>query len=238
MESQASYRLLLVEDSEEQRLIVEQMLLQIDSECYQVDSAASYAEAITFIQRHTYDMLLVDFYLDSPHSALDLMQEVRLLNLPVVVITADEDRTVFLQCFQKGAKEFLNKPVNLVEMQVRLRSVLHARNYERSLLEEIQERRRIEMQLRTQPCVGGDLVPLQRAVLHREAVGPQVYGMPPRREGVAPRVPDGGIELRHRSYLQTGDECVVHEGHLAPARTARRPPHHARVAARAAGPTG
>ena len=43
MESQASYRLLLVEDSEEQRLIVEQMLLQIDSESYQVDSAATYA---------------------------------------------------------------------------------------------------------------------------------------------------------------------------------------------------
>ena len=54
---------------------------------------------------------------------------------------------------------------------------------------------------------------------------------------VAPWVPDGGIELRHRSYLQTGDEGVVHEGHLAPARTARRPPHHARVAARAARPT-
>ena len=114
MEPQASYRLLLVEDSEEQRLIVEQMLLQIDSERYQVDSAATFTEALTFIQRHSYDMLLIDFYLDSPHTALDLMQEVRLLNLPVVVITADEDRTVFLQCFQKGAKEFLNKPVNIV----------------------------------------------------------------------------------------------------------------------------
>lgn len=158
MEPQASYRLLLVEDSEEQRLIVEQMLLQIDSERYQVDSAATYAEALTFIQRHSYDMLLIDFYLDSPHTALDLMQEVRLLNLPVVVITADEDRTVFLQCFQKGAKEFLNKPVNLVEMQVRLRSVLHARNYERSLLEEIQERRRIEMQLRQQERMNRILV--------------------------------------------------------------------------------
>ena len=57
MEPQASYRLLLVEDSEEQRLIVEQMLLQIDSERYQVDSAATYAEALTFIQRHSYCLL-------------------------------------------------------------------------------------------------------------------------------------------------------------------------------------
>ena len=43
-------------------------------------------------------------------------------------------------------------------MQVRLRSVLHARNYERSLLEEIQERRRIEMQLRQQERMNRILV--------------------------------------------------------------------------------
>lgn len=150
MEHVPAYRLLLVEDSEEQQLVMDHLLHQIQTEHYEVSLASSYAEALQLLQEQSYDAILADYYLDTPHTALNLIQEVRLMNLPVVVITADEDRSVFLECFQRGAKEFLNKPINLIEMQIRLRSVLHARNYESSLLEEIQERRRIEAQLRQQ----------------------------------------------------------------------------------------
>jgi DNA-binding response OmpR family regulator len=150
MDSAPSYRLLLVEDSEEQRVIIEHLLKKIESENYEIDTAGTYQEAVKLAEDNDYDAILIDYYLDAPHTALDVMDKLRLQSVPVLVITADSDRSVFLNCFQNGAKEFLNKPINAVEMQVRLRSVLHARNYERSLLEEIQERRRVEGQLRQQ----------------------------------------------------------------------------------------
>lgn len=98
--------------------------------------------------------------LNMPHlDGFEVMEQIRLPDssayLPVLMLTADDDRDTKLRALERGAKEFLTKPFDRLEVIARINTIteasrLHERlnDHNKSLQEEVKERAR-DLQLET-----------------------------------------------------------------------------------------
>ena len=79
------------------------------------------------------DIILLDIMMPEI-SGLDILRMVRadedLKHIPVVVLTAADNEEIKIEALELGATDFLNKPVNLPELVVRVRNVLLAKAYQ------------------------------------------------------------------------------------------------------------
>jgi len=82
------------------------------------------------------DLVLLDVMMPVK-SGLDVLREIRALpggrHLPVIVLTALNDRNIRLQALDLGAADFLSKPLDVAELMPRVRNVLMARAYQNLL---------------------------------------------------------------------------------------------------------
>jgi putative two-component system response regulator len=65
--------------------------------------------------------------------AARLKQDERTRNIPIIMVTALDDRESRLLALKAGAEEFLNKPVDRSELWVRVRNLLRLKEYQNSL---------------------------------------------------------------------------------------------------------
>jgi putative two-component system response regulator len=90
-------------------------------------STTSAAEVIPLMMRSEPDLVLLDIVMPS-FSGLDLLAAIRaddhLAQVPVVMLTAREDRQTRCQALELGATDFLSKPVDPSELVLRVRNVL------------------------------------------------------------------------------------------------------------------
>ena len=89
-------------------------------------------KAMDLIREERPDVILLDIMM--PHvSGLDILDELResvdLCDLPVIVLTAATDREMKLKVLESGATEFLTKPLDSVELLVRLKNVLRMKTH-------------------------------------------------------------------------------------------------------------
>lgn len=84
-------------------------------------------QAIDLIRAERPDIVLLDIMMPQV-SGLDILYELReseeFFDLPVIILTAATDREMKLKVLKSGATEFLTKPVDSVELTVRLKNVL------------------------------------------------------------------------------------------------------------------
>ncbi len=84
-------------------------------------------KAIDLIRAERPDILLLDIMMPRV-SGLDILNELReseeFFDLPVIILTAATDRKMKLKALRSGATEFLTKPLDSVELEVRLKNVL------------------------------------------------------------------------------------------------------------------
>ncbi len=84
-------------------------------------------KAVDLIRKERPDVVLLDIMMPQV-SGLDILNEMRqsrdLFDLPVIILTAATDREMKLQALENGATEFLTKPLDTVELLVRLKNVL------------------------------------------------------------------------------------------------------------------
>ena len=114
------------------------------------------AETLDLIAQHSPDVLLLD--LNMPEvSGFDVLSQVRAQNtsryLPVIVLSAEGDPSARLKALELGATDFLTKPVDPSELQLRLRNTLAFKAYQDRLadydaLSGLRNRRRFEADLR------------------------------------------------------------------------------------------
>lgn len=93
--------------------------------------------ALEVLGQHPVDLLLLD--LNMPHvSGFDILQAVRADNryamLPIIVMTSASDTETKIQALNLGATDFLAKPVDPAELQLRVRNCLAVKVYERQLI--------------------------------------------------------------------------------------------------------
>ncbi len=117
-------RILVVDDNE---MNVELVADNLAPEGYEVDRAFSGEEALEKIEQHAYDLVLLDVMMPglSGYEVCErLKQEEKTRFLPVVMVTALEQRQDKIRGIAAGADDFLHKPFDRAELLIRVKSCL------------------------------------------------------------------------------------------------------------------
>lgn len=139
--------ILIVDDEISNRKLLE-LLLRHEGYCTQ--SAANGKEALVAVAEQAPDLILLDVTMPD----MDGYQVARLLkansatfNIPIIMVTAHTDRSTRMAALDAGAEEFLTKPVDRVELGLRVRNLLRLKefsdfqqNHSRILEQEVQAR--------------------------------------------------------------------------------------------------
>ncbi|MCC5885912.1 MAG: SpoIIE family protein phosphatase [Gammaproteobacteria bacterium] len=109
-------RLLLIDDVVADR---ESLAARLRSRGFQVDAAASGAEALQFADDQAPDLILCELHMDDPDGLSMLERLTRdLPDVPLVVVTADSSMGDVMQALRLGAADYLWKPVADVDVLI------------------------------------------------------------------------------------------------------------------------
>ena len=122
-------RILIVDDERHNRDLLEVMLAP---EGYLLQTAAGGEEAFAIVAQEPPDLILLDIMMpgmDGFQVAADLKAKLATRNIPVIMVTALADRGARMRGLSAGAEEFLTKPVDRVELCVRVKNLLRLKGY-------------------------------------------------------------------------------------------------------------
>lgn len=129
-------KILIVDDKKLNRKMLESYL--ISAGYTEILQAASGLEAMEIVKRARPDLILLDIVMPG----MDGFEVCRLLKsgeetriVPVIMVTALEDRESKLKCLEIGADDFLSKPVDPMELLARVKSLLRVKDYFQQLRE-------------------------------------------------------------------------------------------------------
>ena len=111
-------RVLLVDDEPLQRLLLMRALEPLGVE---VSEARNGREALDLFKEKPYHLVLTDLHMPLM-DGLELTRAIKAQDplLPVILLTADGEKEVRLKGLQAGADDFLNRPVDLAELRLRV----------------------------------------------------------------------------------------------------------------------
>lgn len=112
-------KILFVEDDADVIVWIEEYLKEYRFEVTTVDTVT---DAISHIKQHSYDIILLDLNLPDffGYEVLKFVNE-NFHNLPIIVISAYADMKNKLHAFHLGASDYMVKPLNLEELEARIR---------------------------------------------------------------------------------------------------------------------
>ncbi len=110
-----SATILIVDDEENARLFIHDFL---SSRGYEVIEAAKLAEAREYVRRGSADIIVLDVQLDDGYGP-SLLEETAYLPMrpPIIIITAHGDIEMAVDAMKNGAHDFLQKPIQLVQLE-------------------------------------------------------------------------------------------------------------------------
>jgi PleD family two-component response regulator len=125
-------RILVVDDSEDARDITEAALLSAGYKNVQVASSAWEAFKILDLGRTgdftpTTDIVLLDIMMpeiDGIEACARIRNDPNYIDTPIIMVTSLEDMDSLSNAFVAGATDYVNKPVNRVELVARVRAAL------------------------------------------------------------------------------------------------------------------
>jgi signal transduction histidine kinase/DNA-binding response OmpR family regulator len=120
---------LIVDDERHNRELLEVMLRP---EGFLLLSAPSGEEALSIIARQPPDLILLDVMMpgmDGYQVAARIKGDATTKSIPVVMLTALDDRNARMLGLNAGADDFLTKPVDRAELSVRVRNLLRIKAY-------------------------------------------------------------------------------------------------------------
>ncbi len=107
-------KILIVDDSSMARRVLRKILEELG---YDVDDAADGAQALERYVLHRHDAVILDLLMHGMYGG-EVLQKFRELNpsLPVIIATADIQRTTREQVREAGASAMINKPITKEEL--------------------------------------------------------------------------------------------------------------------------
>ncbi|MDO9066847.1 MAG: sigma-54 dependent transcriptional regulator [Deltaproteobacteria bacterium] len=139
-------KILIVDDQESNVTLLEQMLREAGYSS--VSSTLNPKEVCAQHRKNNYDLILLDLQMPGM-DGFQVMEELKTNEtddyLPVLVITAQPDHK--LRALQSGARDFVSKPFDLVEVKMRIHNNLEVRllynkleNYSKALEQTVSDR--------------------------------------------------------------------------------------------------
>ena len=122
-------RILIVDDERHNRELLEVML---SPEGFQLLTAVSGEDALAMIALQPPDLILLDIMMpgmDGFEVTARIKGHLATKNIPVIMLTAADDRTARMHGLTAGAEDFLTKPVSRAELCVRVRNLLRLKAY-------------------------------------------------------------------------------------------------------------
>ncbi len=128
------FRLLIVDDMEAMRLALEDSLRLHG---YEVISAASGEEALRLLRSQRFDLLLTDQAMPGL-SGIELAEATARIHpdVPIVLLTGHTDVELAKSSLQRGASDYVTKPVNIRELPIVIERNLTRRRLEAARLKE------------------------------------------------------------------------------------------------------
>ncbi|MBA2725262.1 MAG: response regulator [Actinobacteria bacterium] len=228
-EERGRSRILIIDDTPSNCLLLEMIL---EEEGFSdLRSISDPREAVSTYQEFKPDIILLDLHM--PHmSGLEVIKalqaEIRQAYLPILMLTADVTEDAKLQALSLGAKEFLAKPFNAIEVVLRINNLLDTRNfYKRLQLQNDQlEERVVERSMQLEQAKVETLERLALAAeLRDDATGQhtQRVGRVSALLAAALGLPDDKVELIRRAAplhdigkIATPDSILLKSGPLTP----------------------
>ena len=142
----ATCTMLLVDDETAMRDALAELL--VDENC-DLAFASDGIEALARLQEITPDLILLDVRMpamDGFEVCRRVRADPRLAELPIILLTAFDDRESRLQGITAGADDFVAKPFDALELLAKVRTVIRLNRYRR-LLEERMRREQAEEQV-------------------------------------------------------------------------------------------
>ncbi|MEW6366194.1 MAG: sigma-54 dependent transcriptional regulator [Acidobacteriota bacterium] len=126
-------RLLLVEDGESQRQLLERFLTSLG---YDVQCQTTAADAISSLRTRPFDLVLTDLRLGEA-SGVEIVEEARRLDpqIPVIIMTAFGTVSSAVEAVKIGAYDFLEKPLDLTRLDLTIARALERRELAREIRE-------------------------------------------------------------------------------------------------------
>ena len=121
--------ILIVDDELQNRRLLEALL---EPEGYLTHTAANGVEALASIAQCPPDLILLDVMMpgmDGHELANILKASQATADIPIIMVTAQDDRSARLAGLEAGAEDFLTKPVDRAELWVRIRNLLRLKTY-------------------------------------------------------------------------------------------------------------
>lgn len=143
-------KVLIVDDQQANVLLLEEMLREAGYVC--VSSTMDPHAAVELHRNNHYDLILLDLQMPVM-DGFQVMEDLKTIEtdgyLPVIVITAQPAHK--LQALRAGAKDFVSKPFDVIEVKTRIHNMLEVRllykkveNYSK-MLEHMVEKRTAEL---------------------------------------------------------------------------------------------
>ena len=122
-------RVLIVDDERHNRQLLEAMLAP---EGFLLMAANSGEQALEIVNGQPPDLVLLDIMMpgmDGYQVAAAIKQNPATKNIPVIMVTALDDREARMRGLNAGAEDFVSKPVDRAELCVRVRNLLRLKAY-------------------------------------------------------------------------------------------------------------
>ncbi len=139
-------RILIVDDQQANVILLSELLRDVGYSC--IESTMNPFAVCALHRKNHYDLILLDMQMPGM-DGFEVMEELKQVEmdsyLPVLVITAQPDHK--LRALVSGARDFVAKPFDLLEVQTRIRNMLEVRllyqqleNYNKLLEQKVQAR--------------------------------------------------------------------------------------------------
>jgi DNA-binding response OmpR family regulator len=104
------WRILLVDDDEDDYIITEDILSEIEEDSFDLDWVATYEAALEAMARNQHDLYLIDYHLGA-NNGLELLRKaaVNKRQTPIILLTGLVNEKVGVEAVQAGAADYLVK---------------------------------------------------------------------------------------------------------------------------------
>lgn len=118
---------ILVIDSD--KSFVKGLRYSLEQDNYGIDILDEAANAIDYIQKKNYDMVLMDLNLPDING-LTLCQNIRnISSVPIIIITEVSEDIKKILALEYGADDYIIKPFNILELKARIKAILRRINH-------------------------------------------------------------------------------------------------------------
>jgi two-component system response regulator HydG len=124
--------ILIVDDESSHRMMLK---AHLNEEGYEVIEASDGQEAMDLVTQHFYDLILMDIRM-SFMDGIEALKRIKKISpaLPVIMMTAYGSIESAVETLKSGADDYLTKPLDIDELLLKIKKVLHYQNLEKENL--------------------------------------------------------------------------------------------------------